>query len=131
MNDAQQIFNKVARHLFEQGSPAKYTNSEDEEHCMYRAPDGRKCAVGCLLPDGLYQQDMEDNSIETLLLDNDRWGLPQWMEANQLLLQDLQCVHDQDINWGDSNTMREALREVAHKHGLSTIVLAGLGFSDR
>ena len=28
--------------------------------CCYRAPDGKKCAVGCLIPDELYTPDFEN-----------------------------------------------------------------------
>lgn len=28
--------------------------SDDQGQCMYRTPEGRKCAVGCLIPDELY-----------------------------------------------------------------------------
>ena len=42
----QEIFNKVARALKKQGSQA-YENG-----CVYLTQDGRRCAVGHLIPDG-------------------------------------------------------------------------------
>jgi hypothetical protein len=39
---------------------------EDEPPCMYRADDGGKCAVGCLIPDDLYRVTMEGSNIRAL-----------------------------------------------------------------
>ena len=42
----QAAFNKVARHLLRQN--AKSTNKDGE--CLYRGPNGLRCAVGALIP---------------------------------------------------------------------------------
>ncbi len=34
--------------------------------CTYRAPDGRRCAVGLFLPDDAYTPDLEGSSIEDI-----------------------------------------------------------------
>lgn len=35
--------------------------------CLYRTPEGNKCAVGCLIPDEVYTPDMEGVGIDSLL----------------------------------------------------------------
>lgn len=52
----QEIFNRVAKHLITQDAKAQ----NPEGHCFYRMEDGRKCSVGCLIPDDKYNQKMED-----------------------------------------------------------------------
>ena len=34
--------------------------------CLYRAPDGRKCAIGALIPDNIYSPLMEHKSVDGL-----------------------------------------------------------------
>jgi len=57
--DAQTIFNTVATHLAIQGGPAL----NDLGHCQYRAPNGRKCAAGAMIPDDQYDPRMEGRSV--------------------------------------------------------------------
>lgn len=53
----QEIFDKVAVHLLAQGKPSKNAYGD----CMYRGVDpGSACAIGCLIPDELYDPKMED-----------------------------------------------------------------------
>ena len=54
----QQIFNKVAKHLLKQGRRAR-----DGNGCAYRGENGTKCAVGCLIPDALYDDRLEGSSV--------------------------------------------------------------------
>lgn len=52
---AQEIFDTVAEHLLNQ-------NAKAVDECgvpMYYAPDGKKCAIGCLIPQELYKEEME------------------------------------------------------------------------
>lgn len=46
----QTLFDISASHLLKQNAKAQDHN----ETCLYRAPRGRSCAVGCLIPDELY-----------------------------------------------------------------------------
>lgn len=41
----QEIVNKVTSYLFKQGRKSVDKNG----NCLYRSPDGRMCAIGCLL----------------------------------------------------------------------------------
>jgi len=58
----QQIFTKVKNHLLSQNAKAmgKYST------CMYRAGGGLKCAVGCLIPDDVYDDRIERRTVENL-----------------------------------------------------------------
>lgn len=65
---------------------------------MYRGPEGRKCAVGHLLPDELYRPSMEGMSVgycprvlqEALL----RAGIDMRASQTKALVQQMQTIHD-------------------------------------
>lgn len=90
----QEIFDTVVKHLREQGGPA-----HDNESCAYRAPDGRKCAVGCLIPDYLYHKSMEGLNLNQLM-SKSSFRLPAFFkgEKNRALMKNLQEVHDFEFN---------------------------------
>jgi hypothetical protein len=51
----REVFDRVREHLLSQ-----MKQSIDEEgDCKYRGPDGLKCAIGCLIPDDVYTQELE------------------------------------------------------------------------
>lgn len=58
----QEVFNKVVRHLLTQKQKARVGTT-----CMYKTPEGLKCAVGCLIPDELYSQDIEGKPADYLI----------------------------------------------------------------
>lgn len=53
---AQQVFEQVASHLLTQ-----MKKSEGSNYCLYRSPEGLKCAAGCLIADDEYFSNMDDN----------------------------------------------------------------------
>jgi hypothetical protein len=124
----QKIFDKVAKHLFTQGKRAMLDPTRESGQCMYRGPDGSKCAVGVLIPNKLYRKGMEMRTIIGLL-DDEEVVLPAWMAENRELLWALQCVHDQHEAWGSSMTMRLKLRTEAVAHGLDDAILDSLLFA--
>lgn len=75
----QEIFDKVVNHLRAQNSKAMGPNTEvhganttmayraDKMICMYRAPDGKKCAAGCLIQDDEYSEWMEGISMDGVI----------------------------------------------------------------
>ena len=87
----QEIFDKVVAHFAVQRAPAV----DDEGACLYRTDDGRKCAVGALIPDDAYDPKCESTPIDRLFRD-----LPGMMEAaglrseNADFLEDIQLIHD-------------------------------------
>lgn len=89
---AQEVFDIVVNHLVTQRRPAY--NRNGIIGCMYRAPDGLRCAVGALIPDNLYDLEFEGDTADCViqkLFDKD---LADWREHKGLLLA-LQEVHDE------------------------------------
>ncbi len=119
----QEIFDKVATHLLSQN-----VKSQDAMRCVYRGPFGRKCAVGVLIPDELYQPIMEGRQVQDF---SDAFGacgtkalraaldvvgiLPTEMQ----LLQALQNTHD----GYDPREWMVQLGALAMQFGLSDAIL--------
>ncbi len=119
MTTRREIFARVRDHLLVQGvrsriGSADTTDGDEGTVCAYRGrdPDGRPvtCAVGCLIPDGLYDPALECTSAEFLCgidsgvdatavqraaRDRLRAGLPDVFNPdNGELLDRLQSIHD-------------------------------------
>lgn len=112
--NAQEIFDKVVTHLRTQKSRAMLGNS-----CAYRAPDGKMCAVGCLIPDELYDPKMENKGVMWLLVN--KFTVPEFFKEHPNLLEELQTVHDMEENWnknGLSAIGEEGLAVIARRHKL-------------
>ena len=60
----RQVFDKVKAHLLKQNEKAT-SSREDYAGCAYRSADGLSCAVGCLIPDSLYDPVIEGQSVES------------------------------------------------------------------
>lgn len=127
--NAQEIFDKVATHLIQQGEPAMNSNGD----CVYRNDQGLKCAVGCLIPEDKYEDRFENLGIGSVLhFDESRQrdvdGLWDVLEEEGIakdehlqLLEDLQGTHD---HWFDSmDEVKEKLGCVAGNHSLNPSVL--------
>jgi hypothetical protein len=106
---AQQVFDQVARHLLTQ---MKRSLNEMME-CLYRGPDGLKCAAGCLIADDEYQPGWEDVTWYGLV---ERGLAP---KQHDTLISDLQHLHDNN----DQYFWKEALCNLATRHNLSPAVL--------
>lgn len=92
----QQIFDRVAEHLLRQACKSVRGGGNDsgvDQECAYRGADGRRCAIGCLIPDELYNGSIEGTAV------GDLWppllrecGLQIGEKTG--LLQELQELHD-------------------------------------
>lgn len=110
----QEVFDKVAKHLLIQGE--KSIGVADK--CAYRGENGKKCAIGCLIPDAKYDPSFEgkplsrDDADEVL-----RAAGLGWHQRD--LGQELQLVHDgeEPENW------KGELYAIATKFDLNTDVL--------
>jgi hypothetical protein len=61
--------------------------------CLYRAANGRRCAVGCLIPDGKYSPSLECQSLELETSGELRAILEE--EGHDVnLVRQLQMIHD-------------------------------------
>jgi hypothetical protein len=130
---AQAIFDRVARHLFAQGDRAIV----EGDVCAYRGEGGMRCAVGVLITDDEYHPRMEGHDAYSLLCeargDHDevlpsRWPTLVRLDPFASLLQDLQEVHDDPLVWLGTVAMRDKLRRVATTHRLDADVLEDLSF---
>lgn len=59
-----EIFNFVVKHLLTQNAQAL---AEDSFACQYHAFDGKKCAIGCLIPEDAYDPRIEGLAASFLL----------------------------------------------------------------
>jgi hypothetical protein len=89
----QEIFTRVADHLLTQFDKSI---SSDSLFCAYRAPDGKKCAIGCLITDAAYSPELEGALVwrsavrNALLLSGVRDADTSIMQ----MLVELQTLHD-------------------------------------
>ena len=115
MMSNQEIFDKVVRHLSAQGLCAMLDGT-----CAYRGDGGLKCAVGCLIPDGIYHEDIEGKNVKNLFN-----NFPDQMKASGLdpksadLLTDLQRIHDNRVK---RDWKRNLLNVAEHYHLDDSIV---------
>lgn len=107
----QELFDRVYVHLLSQNEPAKaWAPSVCNELCRYRGDRGRKCAIGVLIPDNLYIQQMEQETISDTFR-RIGWECPQGLER---ALRRLQIIHDETspTHWN------YLLKRFAEDHGL-------------
>lgn len=115
----QEIFNKAARHLLTQNA-----RSGTEGGCLYKGPNGLRCAVGCLFPEHYDTSSFEGMAAGSeelrphlivcgILPEND----PDSSLATLCLLDRLQRIHDSfaPANW------RQELTEAADDYGFQMI----------
>lgn len=61
------ISETIRDHLTKQKAKAGVPRPEGENppiHCLYRAPNGNTCAVGCLIPESQYSESFEGEPID-------------------------------------------------------------------
>ncbi len=85
----QEIFDKVYTHLVNQKVRSLSRNSN---LCTYRGENGTKCAIGCLIPDELYDFSFEKKGISVLIENEIIAKLFSGIPIN--FLSDLQQLHD-------------------------------------
>jgi hypothetical protein len=102
---AQEVFDKVAKHLLTQAKPSLLGSGK----CAYRGRDGSMCAAGCLIPDDKYYSGMEDLAWDELV---EKGFIPQHPQRGLILK--LQSVHDAyfPISW------KTELKKLAFDFGL-------------
>ena len=96
----QEVFDTVCEHLAKQGRRAR--DGSPQNYCCYRAPDGAKCAVGCLIPDDLYEVEMDGSGYSVApLLDHFPKFRKLFEGVDEYLLMRLQIAHDRSENLSD------------------------------
>jgi hypothetical protein len=126
----QEVFDKVAVYLLNQPERCE----DFDEKCLYRGPNGNKCAVGFLIPDELYQPswDVGGGTPVTTLCREDIKVRQFFEGVTPRLLVALQEVHDgcrvawkgdEQIESSDMANRRFLLKAVAAEFNLSTSVM--------
>ena len=87
----QEIFDTIAVHLLKQG--VRSVNSYGV--CLYRGPNGLRCAISALIPDELYMPEIENVSVFTTTFDIVNETNPRVALLSQLLKK-LGIAHDSD-----------------------------------
>lgn len=88
----QEFFTKTVQHLRKQGHRALGADGR----CAYRAPNGDMCAIGCHIPDELYDPQMEGKNFVHLLLFSPLAAKlqPVFQGVPQQLIERMQITHD-------------------------------------
>jgi len=83
--------------------------------CYYRHPDNSavRCAVGCLIPDNLYDQSFEGDAVGAIIADSD--PIAQLFGGIVAFLGDVQIAHDESK---DVVAFLDRLESVADDHGV-------------
>jgi hypothetical protein len=122
----QELFDTVATHLFTQGEQSLCESGSVDATCAYRGDNGLTCAVGCILPDDIYTNDMEGEGVQSDLVSA---AIAEAYGAEAVpLLTCLQHCHDNPINWRTSRMMRRQLSNVAQAEGLCPDIVYNLEF---
>lgn len=112
----QEMFDTATRGIISQGGKS----ADDYGECLYRGPDGRKCAVGWLISDFVAEEHEGEGAhyIQTKrpnLFSSRGWDL----------LDELQHAHDTSgvDDFGPGRVWSQRVRRVASRFGLSAAVL--------
>lgn len=93
----QSLYDRVSAHLLAQNKKAEEKNVTGCMSCRYRTADGLKCAVGCLISDSEYSEELEGAGIysddDVVRAVENSLGRRLTHDA-VLLLGGLQAVHD-------------------------------------
>lgn len=96
MKGNQEVFDYIVKHVIKQGKPS-LANMQDGDACQYRnVADDLSCAIGCLIPDKLYDHSIEGLDFADLVTQNG--ALRNYfvsLDASFVLLADLQKSHDE------------------------------------
>jgi hypothetical protein len=110
----QEILDKVVSHARRQKIRA--VSEENINYCRYRMDDGRKCFIGCLIPDNLYTEAFEEYTIFDHKLEPIQKFLGADSLEDVLFLQELQSIHD-DVK-GNPAKWEAAFKMIAEENNL-------------
>lgn len=96
----------VRTFLLEQGGPATTLDRIGEALCAYRGDNGRKCAVGCLIPDSEYDPYIEGLGVGTI---GKKYFPKSLMGIDRAFLAKMQSIHD---TFNSKNDRAESLNEL-------------------
>lgn len=88
----QKLFSRMVRHLRKQGCHSFGATGT----CAYRGEDGRRCAIGILIPNTLYDKRIESRTVRSLLAGS--WT-GSWRENYKKLAKHLGIANQSDIEF--------------------------------
>jgi hypothetical protein len=91
----QELYDYIGTFLIKQGKQSK-----NGDGCIYRGPNGTKCAVGCVISDHYYRKRMDNDGYSALEMIKS-FKLPKFFHKFDKFLDDAQNVHDNNLNWKD------------------------------
>ena len=106
----QQAFEISVKHML----CAKGQSINSEGDCAYRGKHGRKCAIGVLIPDEQYHEEMEKRTVRYLV---QNMHVDALLDIDLGLLRALQAQHDgtSTRNWPPSV---ESFKRIGETHNL-------------
>lgn len=109
----QEVFDKVAAHLLQQKE-----KSMTMGRCMYRSANGLKCAIGCLIPDDLYESSIENTPVYELPYFIIKHIGCEWEDLSFLSV--LQKIHDcvEPEKWREELIKLAEEKDLVWNHGL-------------
>lgn len=119
----QEIFDVIAWNLLRQHARARVVHDDGRGQCRYQAPDGKRCAIGFIIPDDIYHPTLEGLRVadlaHQLLHTNFGREFARLLYRDLELLTALQQMHDRSspAQWGVE------LAVIARRFGLSSMVV--------
>jgi len=113
----QEVFDKVATHLLTQK-----VKSDENGYCMYRGPNGLKCAIGCLIPDDMFMPYFNGCDVNGLPL-KIIMHIGARNNEDLLFLSRLQLIHDNHA----PNEWKNLLYDFANRNHLAWTCLEPTG----
>ena len=116
---AQDMLNRVAWHLFTQRARSMLTlDVGDTPFCAYRGAEGRMCAIGIGIPDGVYDRGMEGLSLTALLEMCEGFEFTRVLNEHTDLAGELQLAHDRMLDGYRLDLLHERLEHIAAGYAL-------------
>ena len=94
----QQIFDQSVTGLRRQGQKSSAMRAGIQT-CLYRGPDALKCAIGHLIPDRVYREEMENRNPFNLC-EESPYLRRLFTDCDLTFLAELQVIHDQTMPEG-------------------------------
>ncbi|RWH50276.1 MAG: hypothetical protein EOQ80_04710 [Mesorhizobium sp.] len=109
----QELFDTIYLGLQAQGWQRSFDAQRDL--CMYRGPEGRKCAIGQAIPDDEYDRAMDDDDVGVFNYDDFHRRRDMFLNITKSQFSELQYAHDSN---DEPEGMRAAFEGIAGKYGL-------------
>jgi hypothetical protein len=123
----QEIFDRVVAHFIKQGHRSvtvdQHAPGGAVPDCMYRAPNGDMCAIGCLIKDEAYTPELETMPAFAESVHHALEASGITVEGRAKLFDQLQYAHDYS---DDAEGLRERLVTLAYEFGLDYSNVTGI-----